>query len=512
MKVFQLENYLSSVIIPNTMADFLYLKKYRLEEKTWTRKGFHGIVHYLFPVGEQALKPLKDYYGDSYKITVFFFKGTYGEWYWNDEDMVRLRKSFIKKVDENPAILKKLIRDWHLRLVKFDKIMEEIDAIDLSQLSNHKLLSLYKKWYEAYLQEYGISIGIQDAFSMHAEHFLEPHFRKIIDARGFGSTFSEYYLTLTSPISDSFLAQEYHDRLKILKKAKTVGENKINDRLIDHAKKYHWIHNNYAKDICLDWKYFAEKLKEVHKIDPDKELRSIKRKRQELIEHKKGLIRLLMLDKESKNLIKITEAFAYIQDKRKKYVLIASHYQNTFLKELQNRLSLTREQLEFTFIHELNDLLRGKINSKVFDERRKACLVIQTQHSYEIFAGKDAEEIHSHFFSQKQLHLAEIKGNIASPGKAIGRVKIVLKTHDLVNIKKGDILVTTMTRPEMAIAMQKAAAIVTDEGGITSHAAVVSREMNLPCLIGTKIATKVLKDGDLIEVDAEKGVVRILKK
>jgi pyruvate, water dikinase len=60
--------------------------------------------------------------------------------------------------------------------------------------------------------------------------------------------------------------------------------------------------------------------------------------------------------------------------------------------------------------------------------------------------------------------------------------------------------------------MKKASAIITDEGGITSHAAIVSREMKKPCVIGTKIATKILKDGDLVEVDADRGIVNILKK
>jgi pyruvate,water dikinase len=68
-----------------------------------------------------------------------------------------------------------------------------------------------------------------------------------------------------------------------------------------------------------------------------------------------------------------------------------------------------------------------------------------------------------------------------------------------------------MTRPEYISAMKKAAAIVTDEGGITCHAAIVSRELKKPCIIGTKIATKVLKDGDLVEVDADKGIVKILE-
>jgi pyruvate,water dikinase len=68
-----------------------------------------------------------------------------------------------------------------------------------------------------------------------------------------------------------------------------------------------------------------------------------------------------------------------------------------------------------------------------------------------------------------------------------------------------------MTRPEYVPLMKKAAGIITDEGGITCHAAIVSRELKIPCVIGTKIATKVLKDGDMVEVDADKGIVKILK-
>lgn len=79
-------------------------------------------------------------------------------------------------------------------------------------------------------------------------------------------------------------------------------------------------------------------------------------------------------------------------------------------------------------------------------------------------------------------------------------------------VKEGDILVTFMTTPVFVPAMEKAAAIVTDEGGILCHAAIVSRELGIPCVIGTKIATKVLKDGDFVEVDANRGIIKIIEK
>ncbi len=108
--------------------------------------------------------------------------------------------------------------------------------------------------------------------------------------------------------------------------------------------------------------------------------------------------------------------------------------------------------------------------------------------------------------------IKEIKGTIASPGKVKGKVRLILYKKDIKNLQEGEILVTEMTSPEFVPAMKKASAIVTDEGGLTSHAAIVSRELRKPCIIGTKIATKILKDGDLVEVDANNGIVRILEK
>lgn len=105
-----------------------------------------------------------------------------------------------------------------------------------------------------------------------------------------------------------------------------------------------------------------------------------------------------------------------------------------------------------------------------------------------------------------------IKGQTAYPGKVRGAVKVVLNVKDIHKIEQGDILVADMTLPVYVPGMKKAAAFVTDEGGLGSHAAIFSREMKKPCIIGTKIATKVLKDGDLVEVDANKGTVKILKK
>ena len=106
----------------------------------------------------------------------------------------------------------------------------------------------------------------------------------------------------------------------------------------------------------------------------------------------------------------------------------------------------------------------------------------------------------------------EIKGQVGSPGKIQGKVCVILNADKANHFKGGDVLVTGMTRPEFVPLMKKSSAIITDEGGITCHAAIIARELKKPCIIGTKIATQVLHDGDLVEVDADKGIVKIIKK
>ncbi len=481
------------------------IRKYNLDEKSWTHKGFHGILHFFFPVGEMPLKPLKKYYGHSCSIIAIYAHEDYCDWYWYKEDMKRLRKLFIKKAYDDPKSVNKLLNDWHRRLDKFNNIMRKIDKTNLSKLTDKQLLRLYNEWYDSYLAEYGLAATFQDAFSMHADEFLEPHFRKIIK----GNEFNEQFALLTSPVTESFITEEYKDMLKLLKIFKKGNTPSFRNELKSHSDKYHWLHNNYAKDICLDSGYFLRELKKIKKLSPDKELKKLKAEIESIKKDKSVLIKKLKLDNKSRILIKITETFAYMQDERKKYVLMASHYESKFIDEIGKRLKLSRKQMEYTVMGELDELFKKKnIDKNIFQQRKENSFVIFTLKGYEMISGKIAKEIHDKIFIEKPKNIREFKGMTASTGKARGKVKIIKKIYDMINMKKGNVLVSSMTRPEMIVAMKKAAAIVTDEGGVTSHAAVVSRELGIPCIIGTKIATKVLKDGDLVEVDANKGIVR----
>jgi pyruvate, water dikinase len=111
---------------------------------------------------------------------------------------------------------------------------------------------------------------------------------------------------------------------------------------------------------------------------------------------------------------------------------------------------------------------------------------------------EDAKELHGEVI---------LEGLAASPGIAYGKIKIIEDLKDLQKIIPGDVLVTKMTNPDMVVTMQKSAAIVTDEGGLTAHAAIVSREMGIPCVVGTQEATTKLKEGEIITVDGFTGKI-----
>lgn len=148
------------------------------------------------------------------------------------------------------------------------------------------------------------------------------------------------------------------------------------------------------------------------------------------------------------------------------------------------------------------------------ESRTKGCIYLTEpdfSYSIELCDFESAIDQISSLSQHKDEHITTLTGQTACRGNVTGVVRVVLDPHDDKGFQDGDILVTSMTRPEFVPIMKRAGAVVTNEGGITCHAAIVSRELNIPCVIGTKIATQILNDGDAVEVDANNGIVKIIK-
>ncbi|MBI3032206.1 hypothetical protein HYY69_01920 [Candidatus Woesearchaeota archaeon] len=207
----------------------------------------------------------------------------------------------------------------------------------------------------------------------------------------------------------------------------------------------------------------------------------------------------------NKEIIKVYQKFLYIKDKRDEYRREAFYLGQKLVTQLAKRLHLVNDKDLGYLLPEETMLSKKQIDAII--EKRKEAFIVE-MHG-ETITTQQGKEILNNFI-EKQLteQIHEIKGIVGSKGKTIGKVQVITKREDLQRFEEGNILVAVTTNPEYIVAMQKASAFITDEGGITCHAAIVAREMNKPCIVGTKIATKVFKNNDMIEVDGEKGIIR----
>ncbi len=161
------------------------------------------------------------------------------------------------------------------------------------------------------------------------------------------------------------------------------------------------------------------------------------------------------------------------------------------------------KQLSAEAVASANKRAKGWFFMRIFGGREYVCS-----------GFSNVEKIYSAVFKLEFKPTSTLKGTSAFPGEVRGRVRVLplLNLSPLFEFNEGDILVSVHTNPDLLTFIKRSAAIVTDEGGILAHAAVISRELKKPCVTGTKISTKALKTGDFVEVDATKGVVRILKR
>lgn len=210
----------------------------------------------------------------------------------------------------------------------------------------------------------------------------------------------------------------------------------------------------------------------------------------------------------------MAKRFVYIKDARDDYRRRGVYFAVPLFKEIARRMHLNTDDVSYLQAKEILKFLEGKIKiSPAIPRERKRGFILYLNVKQELIClqGKNIPTaLHLLKLTMEKKELKELKGMVASKGTVDGIVTIVRGIKDLKKVKQGNILVAVTTHPDYVPAMRLAAAIVTDEGGITSHAAIVSREFGIPCIVGTKHSTSLLKDGDRIHVDAVNGIVKKL--
>lgn len=390
----------------------------------------------------------------------------------------------------------KVEKGWNRDLSALNIWENKIEKIKLSRLTPVEFVELWADIKEILLN-FWTNILVPEMGNYGGDKLLEKELKKYLKDKKEISLAMEI---LTSPEEPSFYQQEEIDLSKT-------------DDLKDHARRYFWLKNSYNGTEILDESFFSER-KKLLRLDIEKKF--LKRQK-EIKEKKAEIIKKYKLPEE---IVRMAEAFVRgieWQDSRKAVIWRYLHYKDLMITEAAKRISVPKDDLLNFGTGEILEMLKGnKIDEKILKDRHIAfSTVMDVLKPMKVVDSKMALKYWDLYAEEKvKGNEKEIRGIVVSQSdKAVrGEVRVLLDPKKSDSFKEGEILVAPMTTPEYIFAMKKASAVITDVGGLMSHAAIVSRELGIPCIVGTKIATKVLKDGMMVEVDANEGIVKIINK
>lgn len=323
----------------------------------------------------------------------------------------------------------------------------------------------------------------------------------------------EYMLNFTTPLEMNEAMKERVSLLLLRIEKNILAEVEFSEKLKLHAKRFEHIpmfgfdHKPY---VVEDFEKALDEMKEP--IKELQELVGVMETRQSSFTAELNSLNLAVGDSLF-DLIQMLKHTVFVRDYRdtlRQQMYLLDRY---MYEEIGKRLGgLTPEQATNLTNEEIEAGLSGRATFDFKDlakERAKAWLIIERDYQTEVYSGEQAvTKMKEELGLVEYEKISEIQGVGASSGVARGPVRIVETNEDLYKVREGDVMVSQMTRQDFVPTMKKCSAFVIDEGGITNHAAIISREFNIPCVVGTKVATKVLRDGDLVEVDADRGIVK----
>lgn len=434
----------------------------------WFRWERGAAIHLLFPTLEGSMKPLEEFTGYGFPTTILIFKNGIVTWCVKNTEFYGLGANLLK-IYKDEKKEQKIVEEAAKRLEVLKNVEEEIKEVNISNLTNKQLTNLCNKLHNAFINYYGIG-AIQEPLAMQAE----------VELKEISKLNSDEIAHLVAPNKLSYIQEA----------DKFLLETKNIDGFIE---KYYWIDNNYSQTKVLTKDDVEKRLANIKPVKPSKSSSSFE------------------LDSESQRLVQLLKNFTAYQDDRKRNILIYLHYLEILLKEVGKRAKIALDLMRDTFPHEIKDILDGKVTEVFINKRREKCFVVWKEKAEkpEILIGQEASEWEE-ILTPKTNNSQIIKGNCASKGKVTGKVRVLLNASENDKLEDREVLVTFMTSPDFMSAVRRCSAIVTNLGGITSHAAIISRELGIPCIVGTKNATEVLKTGQIVEVDADQGIVTIL--
>lgn len=465
------------------------------------------------------------------KGTVYFYNVRREFKAFAQEVLTKLTSNYRWGLDMNVKV-KRISDEWR-------EISEEIYNTNLRNLTDKELFVLYERFLTKQRESHitGWPSNVVDfeesLFSKYLIKILNDKKEKYQLTYKVGEVFS----ILTTPTEESYAQKEYKDLIKLLEKIyedekltrifktsdERIIENKLKTQFVEfynlvdkHQKNFGWMSYQFEGP---GWRndYFIGILASLVRQNarPDEILRDLRVKEKATKAQQEKYITDYHLDKKEQGLFEVARGFVYMKGYRKDHMFYGMYCQEFLFREIARRTYLSLRQVRYIYPWEMkNVILKKKTDANELNARYVSHTFYSTKDGEGVASGEEGKKLLKNFnFVKEEIkEVSQLEGDTASPGKVRGEVVIVNTTEDMKNMKEGSVLVSIATSPDLVPAIKKARAIVTDMGGVTCHAAIISRELGIPCVIGTKIATKVLKNGDVVDVDATHARVMIIQK
>jgi len=431
-------------------------------------------------------------------------------------------KNFVNQVKQNALAL---TRKLNLFTAK------EIYNKDLSQLSNLRLAEIYKRFYE--LDQPCYAYGNLVFIFEFGERALFTNLIKEAVKKRRPQKIQEYYSLLAAPAKRTIF---YNQSLNILKISNLICRNKNLKRLIlnnsgnkiifllkknypkvykefcrQHSA-YHWLFYSW-EGPAMEIKDFIDFARDVVKRgNVAKELAKKSKELLNLKKYQEKAMAELNFNREERWAVNMAQFAVWFQPYRKARQFKSCWHITKYFTEVAKRLHLNVDQTRYLTHWEMAKALRkGRVDVNLINQRREFFVCYCKNNNVVVESGDKAKKFVRENVSQgKIIKSKELAGTSACPGKAQGKVRIVNSLDQAVDFKKGEILVSYATNPLLLPYMRQSSAIITEEGGLTCHAAIISRELKKPCVVGIKGVVNALKNGDQVEVNATKGIVKKL--
>ena len=498
-------------------------KRLQTESWEWWWSGNWPLFDYSPFMSEEYIKEWKSHVGFAPEAMVCFYQDGTVTAYLNEQDQQKLKQAFHTLFQKDPRFLLKTMRDYEQRNQKYFQTLKTIMAKDLAKTPNQELAQKLLKVEK---------ILSYNCFIDHYDYYLERYFAPLIE-NWLADKEMDHFLRsqmvslLIRPQFRSPYAKERTAFLQILQlirkntrlstaikagKGPVMLDNypAIERKLQAHLRQWRYLRvvvNGVSSTIDDLWKEIKEYV--IGKPFEVKETRQGDRYDPQLIKDARALERKLRPDAKTKALIQGVRRAVCLR-------LLDNEFQGrttTLLEPLYNetarRLDLTHQDLKQFTSDELRvSLVASKkfTKTQVAERRRIACY-LKFCGTIKLYIGREAEEIKAIVERKSEEECRIFQGTSASPGVYRGKVRLALTWPEAQQLQQGEILVTPQPSAFFVPILRKAAAIVTEYGGVTNHAVIVARENKLPCIIGVKGITKHLQTGDEIEVDATQGTV-----